>query len=288
MLKLRTVGAVLMCLTSPATGIGATIDAFPGPGTPLQDAIDAASAGDKVVVHVGSYSEAIVVNKRLTLVGPNSGPNSPGAVVDGGCAAQAALTVTADGVSIRLLQVLGGAASTIDIENRDRVNLKGIHASQGCPGAQYVVNIVQSTNVKVRSIFEAFVADTAAIHVAQVSIGSGIKFSKSVAGVSLSGPGGGAGALVENSAAGASLGKSGIVFKGCNLSGPSHGLLVRNSDGVVLSKTTLGGSVGVELDASSDNNLLVGNTLAAFVSPAIDAGTGNCWKKNVPDVFGCP
>ena len=35
----------------------ATIEVFPGPGTPLQDAISIAAAGDQIFIHAGLYTD---------------------------------------------------------------------------------------------------------------------------------------------------------------------------------------------------------------------------------------
>ena len=47
----------------------ATIDVYPGPGTPIQDAVDAASSGDTIIVHAGTYNEQVNVNKDVTIIG---------------------------------------------------------------------------------------------------------------------------------------------------------------------------------------------------------------------------
>jgi nitrous oxidase accessory protein len=59
---------VLITLSAP-TASAATWDVYPGPGTPIQDAIDDASAGDTILVHAGLYNEKITVDKTLSIIG---------------------------------------------------------------------------------------------------------------------------------------------------------------------------------------------------------------------------
>jgi len=46
---------------------GMVWDVYPGPGTPIQNAVNLASAGDTIVVHVGVYPESVSVFKSLSI-----------------------------------------------------------------------------------------------------------------------------------------------------------------------------------------------------------------------------
>ena len=63
--------AVLLACAGTAAGVGAgaTWDVYPGAGTPIQDAVDGAGAGDTIYVHAGTYIENVDVWKQVTLIG---------------------------------------------------------------------------------------------------------------------------------------------------------------------------------------------------------------------------
>ena len=50
-----------------ATLASASITVEPGPGTPIQDAINAAPAGETINLVNGDYSECLVIDKPITL-----------------------------------------------------------------------------------------------------------------------------------------------------------------------------------------------------------------------------
>lgn len=51
-----------------------TLHVHPGPGTPIQDAVDRAHPGDQVFVHPGHYRENVVITtSKLTVVGSGTG-----------------------------------------------------------------------------------------------------------------------------------------------------------------------------------------------------------------------
>jgi nitrous oxidase accessory protein NosD len=135
--------AVLLLLP-PIAAEAKVILVQPGPGTPFQDAIDAAAPGDTLRVAGGIYSEAIVVNKALRILGA---PSSPYSEVDAGCAVANAVEVAADGVTIRGLIVRGGTTSGVDVQNRDHVQLE-VSPFKTCIGTQNAINVVSSTRVK--------------------------------------------------------------------------------------------------------------------------------------------
>src|SRR5262245_15926266 len=112
--------ALATLIAVPAAAKVVTVN--PGPGTPLQDAIDSALPRDTIKLTPGIYGEAVVVDKPLRLIGPRRGVLVP-AVIDAGCAATAALTIGADDVRVQRISVTRGSFYTVDVEDRDGVLL---------------------------------------------------------------------------------------------------------------------------------------------------------------------
>ena len=50
---LLAAAALVVVLVAAGLGTGAERDVYPGAGTPIQDAIDGAGAGDTIYVHAG-------------------------------------------------------------------------------------------------------------------------------------------------------------------------------------------------------------------------------------------
>ncbi|MCZ8088102.1 MAG: hypothetical protein O9257_12360, partial [Brevundimonas sp.] len=74
----------------------------------IQAAINAASAGDTILVAAGTYSENITINKSLTLIGVGSGSNATSNTILAP-ASGTALTVTASNVTINNLRIAGAS-----------------------------------------------------------------------------------------------------------------------------------------------------------------------------------
>ena len=94
--------AVVVCAGVGVAAGATTWDAYPGEGTPIQDAIDDAEAGDTIYVHAGTYVENLVVRKSLTLIGENRSTT----VIDGDGSVDI-IRVCADGCTIRGFTIVG-------------------------------------------------------------------------------------------------------------------------------------------------------------------------------------
>jgi nitrous oxidase accessory protein NosD len=279
----------------------ATIDVNPGAGT-LQAAIDAASDGDHLRLHPGTYSGAVRVTKRLSIR-----TASPFVVIDAGCTAPVALEIAADGVimvgnfarsgiAAPGTQVSGGTATQIRIANHSNVRLQDIGPTASeCGSEQDGIEVSgSSSNVQLKYMYTTGFPG-AGVHLSGLAIGAGIRFQGSHhrGGDMLYD---GTGLLIENSAKGAGLGQAGIKVERMFFTEESvAGIHVVNSDGIRIQKNDVEanapGAVGIALDATSDVNLINdnswnpnGGTDTAFV----DDGSGNCGAGNNFAVASCP
>jgi hypothetical protein len=72
MLAVMMLAAATVLLVGTGAAAGAALHVYPGAGTPIQDALDGAGAGDAIYVHAGTYVENVEVWKRLTIEGADS------------------------------------------------------------------------------------------------------------------------------------------------------------------------------------------------------------------------
>jgi len=239
---------VLFVLIAAAESPAAVVDVFPGPGTPLQDAIDAASPGDMLNVHAGTYNESITITKSLQLHGRDGD-----VVIAAGCVASAALTVAADDVRIRgaisqsdlqnggFVRVDGGTTSVVDVQNHDRVTMKNdLIVRATCAGVQHGFNIVNSTNVRIRNASadgtNSFTV--AAIRIAAIPVGGRVNLSRTTW------PSAARGIFIENCPLGSGIR---ITLSGVGKSYPGNevvtdGIVLENSDGVSITRSMSLGS----------------------------------------------
>ena len=78
---LSLVASIAPPLITPVRAVGELHVGSGQPYSTIQTAVNAATAGDTVVVHPGTYNEQIVINKQLTL---QSSDNAEVTIIDGG------------------------------------------------------------------------------------------------------------------------------------------------------------------------------------------------------------
>lgn len=257
-----------------------------GPGTPLQDAIDAASPGDSLVLS-GVFAEGIVVDRRLTLIGGRSGRGWTDSI-EAPCGVPSAILVTADGVRLRGIGVSGGSEAVVRVSGADRVQVEVYARSRvGC-GTAYGVDVVSSTRAVVRRSLVNGPFAVANVRVAD----SALDARNLVHRVGIADAPGDA-IRVEGAAPG------GVRLEGNAVAHPTFlGIRLREADGCVVRRNAVvpsngmtPSSGGILVEAGSDGNRIVANTFRSTAQDVLDLGTGNCWDRNVyfsGTVAGCP
>jgi parallel beta-helix repeat protein len=274
---MRFVVALLAALLLAPGLDAAVIDVNPGPAA-LQTAIDAASPGDTLRVHAGTYTEGITVTKALRIIGDGASV----VTIDAGCAAAAAVWVAADGVILRGVKVTKGTFYAIDVANRDNVSITDVQVFQGCGTEQYGVNVFQSTRVRLRRNFAGGFAD------AGIYIG-GIGANGRVRVIGNDCNGNVRGIIIEDSLPGVVASRNGA---GDNT---SDGIFVHNTDGARLMRNVVysNDGNGIHVDGTSDDNLLRRNQISGSGGlDVVDDGTSNCWAgttymTGTPNPAGC-
>lgn len=301
MVALRRACGHRVALTAALSGVGlvialshagaaraATTDVTPGPGA-LAAAIAAAAPGDKLVVHSGTYQEAVVVDKPLTIVGDRSEPRP---VIDGECGTRVTILAQVGGVSLRWLKVVGadesagGYSSAVDFTSVSGGSVRELKLVDTCD-ALYGVNVFNTGPFTVRDS-EAVGFSDAGIYVGGITdTGNG-----AVKVTGNSSHGNNRGLIVEDSGGLASITVKDNVFDHNRLVSEANrsGIQISNSNGVLIEDNVArhNAKYGIWLDAKSHDNRLFDNKFVHndFMD-ALDEGTRNCGTGNVPDLFGC-
>jgi copper-binding protein NosD len=277
--------AVLLC--APLAH-GRTIAVPPGPGTPVQDAIDAANPGDTIRLSVGLYPEHLVITKSIKIRGVASAAVDPNATTGiGACGFTGAPTIGiyADRVQLRSLAVGSDHTGGVQIDG-DHVKLVDVFVGTGgCEVFSAPLVDVEFSNYVTLSKVWATAPPVenlpAGIRIANVQQQAHIRVFKSVAGHN------DIGILLENAGPQAvrvyssdvNFNDRGIVLRGTTGASVHHNKLVDNV------------AVGIGLDAASSQNAIVSNRVSGSATDVVDDGTSNCWRNNTfttGSVPSCP
>lgn len=268
------VASFVLSLATAGVAHARFVVAVPGPGTPLQDAIDAASNGDVVIAAADAvFTESVVIAKRVGLWF---------VVIDAGCDSPTALTITADGVRIRDTTIRGGSVSSLDVVGADRVTVLSSQVESTCAQSQYGIRATAATRLRLTTTVVGELGlpyQTAGVSLSDLASNARVKLERST---SVNGTAG-VGILVENA------GQNALIIKEASSNGNGYqGLLLRNVDGCRFvslhvddnGETT--GAAGIEIDAASERNLISKGSFGGDNGiDILDFGVDNCWRNNV-------
>jgi len=268
--------ALVSVIAFVTSASGATIFIPPGPGTPVQDAIDAANPNDTVRLALGAYPEHVVITKALKLRGVTHIAQELADTTNfqGGCTAGPVITVAADNVQIRDLAIATDAEGGIEVVGRAKVKLKRLFVASNCAVVtRPAVNVEASTRVVVDNVWASGFSvpgGPVGIRIADTPIQGGIRLRHVVAGHYA------VGVLLENNgilsvrvtAGDMNFNRRGILLQGTSRAIVAHNELIDNSIS------------GIEIDSGSSGNSIVRNVISGSPTDVIDDGAGNCWRNN--------
>jgi nitrous oxidase accessory protein NosD len=283
--------AVLVASLVHALGAGAaTVGVVAGPGTPIQDAIDAAQPGDTVALALGTYAESIVVTKPLTISGPAT-------LIDDDCSRAVLVTVASDGVRLRNLFLGGGSFAAVDVQGRQGVRLERLVFSPGrfllgpCPyRPEHALNVAASRRVRITGNEAIGTAAVGSYSGALVALSDIPTYANVRAARNYLAFPAARGILVEDSVASAAhrAMAKGVSITGNTLAGPwATAVELRGSHGVSVASNFVANAyespgVGVLIDSTSGNTLVRGNVFASNLRDVV-AGFNDCIVGNRTD-----
>jgi parallel beta-helix repeat protein len=274
-----TAGFALLALVACAPGTAYAeanrkIDVRPGPNA-ISDALDRASEGAVLRIHSGRYEEALAIDDRVKLVGV--GKRRP--VIDAGCATRTTIEALADGVRLKRLKVVGAATATEVNFNRVSAGRASDLVLRDTCDAEYGINVFAAGSVRIVDS-RAHGFDDAGFYIGEITgtPGGAIRLRRSESYANLRG------LIVENSAGGDIRVVRNDLHDNETAIGPAlpTGILITNSDGVVLARNEVEGNgrFGLHLTSDSDANVIDDN---AFLGNPVDVrneGSGNCGSGN--------
>jgi parallel beta-helix repeat protein len=268
---------------SGAAGGAHVINVKPGPNA-ISKAIHAASSGDVLRIHAGTYNESVRIAKPLTL---EAAPG-PRPVIDAGCNANDAVDVTSAGVSIHGLAVKGAATgfgdypAEIFFEDTRSGSVSDTRVVDSCD-AEYGISILNTGPVRVAGNF-AHGFDDSGIYVGSISNTRGrrliVTHNRTVRNAR--------GVIVEDSnASSVHITISDNVMNQNTLDNdeglPSDGLFLTNSDHVRVLRNEADDNrgSGFHPNSTSDRNTFIDNVARGNGDRGLlDEGHGNCGSGN--------
>ncbi len=233
------IGIGFASLAQAAPAHAATRMVSPGPGTPLQDAINAAEPGDTLILKTPAiFHEAIVIDKRLTMAAASGNAN-----IIPPCGSGTGITIAASRVKLRHLIVYGTASTAISIHGQHDVQLTSLHLhpndlTEPCAqDGEIGINVDNSEKVRVNQI-SAYDSTgvgnftTAFVHIADVGVDANVNVTNVF--TNLDNP---VGVLIEHSTdAGRQLwqGRPGIRLQSNDIVSSATSVRIVDSDGVQL------------------------------------------------------